>query len=128
MNFFSGEYLFHTYEHADEVYFILKGKVKLMYDILEGKIEQPFNVPFNMYVEGSYFGDSDVLGDLENEGRDGTALVDAESNLFVITRKELMEVLNMKQFKKTIASEMMTIARERRIHHKNAIEELKLQN
>ena len=104
----------------------MKGKVKLMYDILEGKTDAPFNTPFNMYVEGSYFGDSDVLGDLENEGRDGTALVDAESNLYVITRKDLMAVLNMKQFKKTIAKEMMTIARERRIHHKNAIEELKL--
>ena len=128
MNFFSGEYLFHQNDHADEVYFILKGKVKLMYDILEGKVDVPFNTPFNMYVEGSYFGDSDVLGDHENEGRDGTALVDAESNLYVITRKDLMEVLSMKQFKKTIAKEMMTIARERRIHHKNAIEELKLQN
>ena len=126
MNFFSGEYLFHQNEHADELYFILKGKVKLMYDILEGKTGEPFNCPFNMYVEGSYFGDSDVLGDLENEGRDGTALVDAESQVFVITRKELMEVLNLKQFKKTISKEMMTIARERRIHHKNAIEELKL--
>lgn len=67
-----------------------------MYDILEGKVDVPFNTPFNMYVEGSYFGDSDVLGDHENEGRDGTALVDAESNLFVITRKCLMDVLNMK--------------------------------
>ena len=126
MNFFAGEVLFFQNDHADEVYFILKGKVKLMYDILEGMADAPFNTPFNMYVEGSYFGDSDVLGDHENEGRDGTALVDAESNVFVITRKELMEVLNMQQFKKTIAKEMMTIARERRIHHKNSIEELKL--
>lgn len=97
-----------------------------MYDLLEGKVDVPFNTPFNMYVEGSYFGDSDVLGDHENEGRDGTALVDAQSNLFVITRTQLTEVLQMKQFKKTIANEMMKIARERRIHHKNAIEELKL--
>ena len=96
MNFFSGEDLFHQNDHADEIYFILKGKVKLMYDILDGQADTPFNTPFNMYVEGSYFGDSDVLGDLENEGRDGTALVDAESNLFVINRKTLIEVLNMK--------------------------------
>ena len=99
-----------------------------MYDILEGQADTPFNTPFNMYVEGSYFGDSDVLGDLENEGRDGTAIVDAESNLFIITRKSLIEVLNKKQFKHTIAQEMKQIARERRIHHKNAIEELKLSN
>jgi len=94
MNFFSGEILFQQNDHADEIYFILKGKVKLMYDILEGQADVPFNTPFNMYVEGSYFGDSDVLGDLENEGRDGTAQVDAESNFFVITRTELMKVLD----------------------------------
>ena len=77
MNFFAGEYLFFQNEHADEVYFILRGKVKLMYDLLEGETPEPYHIPFNMYVEGSYFGDSDVLADKFNEGRDGTALVDA---------------------------------------------------
>lgn len=89
MNFFAGEYLYIQNEHADEVYFILKGKVKLMYDLTDGEIPKPYNIPFNMYVEGSYFGDSDVLADNEREGRDGTALVDAESVIFVITRKDL---------------------------------------
>lgn len=115
-------------DHADDIYFIFKGKVKLMFDMLEGQTDEPQYAPFNMYVEGSYFGDSDVLGDHENEGRDGTAIVDAESNLYVITRKSLLEVLNKKQFKHTIAKEMKQIARERRIHHKNSIEELKLSN
>lgn len=39
-----------------------------------------------------------------------------------------MSVLNKKAFKEKVAKEMMTIARERRLHHKEAIEELKLQN
>ena len=39
MHFFAGEYLFKQREHADEVYFILKGKVKLVYDLTEGEID-----------------------------------------------------------------------------------------
>jgi hypothetical protein len=104
----------------------MKGKIKLMYDLTEGEIDQPYHIPFNMYVEGSYFGDSDVLADKTNDGRDGTALVDAESVVFVISRKDLLSV--MKYFKDTFAKEMNFIAKERRLHHKAAIDELKLQN
>jgi len=39
MNFFAGEYLFNQREQAEEVYFILKGKVKLMYDLTEGETD-----------------------------------------------------------------------------------------
>ena len=123
MNFFAGEYLFVKKEHADEVYFILKGKVKLVYDLTEGEVDKPYHIPFNMYVEGSYFGDSDVLADKTNDGRDGTAIVDSESSILVITRKDLLSVL--KHFKDTYFKEMHFIAKERRQHHKAAIEELK---
>lgn len=95
MNFFAGEYLFTQHEQADEVYFILKGKVKLMYDLTEGETDKPYLIPFNMYLEGSYFGDSDVLADKNNEGRDGTALVDAKSVIYVIVRKDLLKVLKL---------------------------------
>jgi CRP-like cAMP-binding protein len=62
MNFFAGEYLYLQKEHANEVYFILRGKVLLMYDLMTGtEVPKSFNIPFNMYIEGSYFGDSDVL-------------------------------------------------------------------
>jgi len=70
-----------------------------MYDLTEGEIDKTYNIPFNMYVEGSYFGDSDVLADKQNQERDGTALVDAKSVIFVITRKDLLSVL--KHFKTT---------------------------
>ena len=83
MNFFAGEYLYLQKEHANEVYFILRGKVLLMYDLMTGtEVPKSFNIPFNMYIEGSYFGDSDVLvqkdmkEDDQETGRDGTALVD----------------------------------------------------
>ena len=45
-----------------------------------------------------------------------------------MNRKDLMHVLNLKQFKNTISKEMIIIARERRKHHAEAIEELILQN
>jgi len=138
------------------VYFIVQGKVKLVYDVTEGEIDQPYHIPFNMYMQGSYFGDSDVLAaalslyitfrltainfhmikrhykkgggtdlaDKTNDGRDGTAIVDAESVVFVITRKELLSVLRM--FKDSYSKEMHFIAKERRLHHKAAIDELKL--
>lgn len=50
-----------------------------------------------MYAEGSYFGDSDVLADKKNEGRDGSAIVDSESVIYVMTRRDLHSVL--KHFK-----------------------------
>ena len=124
MNFFAGEYLFTQREQAEEVYFIFKGKVKLMYDLTEGETDIPYLIPFNMYVEGSYFGDSDVLADTSNEGRDGTALVDAKSIIYVIIGKDLIQVLKL--FKHSYLKEMRIIAKERRLHHKAAIDELKM--
>ena len=99
-----------------------------MYDLTEGEIPKPYNIPFNMYVEGSYFGDSDVLTEKEREGmgRDGTALVDAESIIFVMTRKDLLSAL--RHFKDSYYKEMYFIAKERYLHHRAAIDELKLQN
>lgn len=56
----------------------MKGRVKICYDISEGKYDT-VNVPFNMYVQGSYFGDSDVLCKDSYSIRDGTAIADSES-------------------------------------------------
>ena len=96
-----------------------------MYDLLEGEVDEHFYVPFNMYIGGSYFGDSDVLID---ETRDGTALVDAESNLFAISKKDIKEVLETLSPKSPIKREMLKVAQERREYHKESIEELKLAN
>ena len=121
MNFFNGEYLYHQDDSPEEIFFIQgKGKIMLLYDLLEGEVDEQYYIPFNMYSGGSYFGDSDVLHDLD---RDGTALVELESNIFTISRKDIQSVLKI--YKNTIAKEMYKIANERRRHHKEAIEELK---
>ena len=105
MNFFAGEYLYFENDTPEEIFFILKergnGKVLLMYDLIEGEVDEQFYIPFNMYSAGSYFGDSDVLGDMP---RDGTALVDAESSLFVVSKYDITEVLKI--FQNTIGKEM----------------------
>ena len=43
-----------------------------------------------MYVEGSYFGDLEILlKKYKQIGRDSTAIVDSECHLLVITSKDL---------------------------------------
>ena len=96
-----------------------------MYDLMEG-LGQPYMIPFNMYAAGSYFGDSDLLADKEQEGRDGTAMVDLESMVLVMTKVDLNYVLSL--YKNSIRKEMKQIAKDRRNHHIAAINELKLQN
>lgn len=55
------------------------GRVKICYDLTEGAAEIPVNIPFKMYIEGSYFGEMEmILKEYKKKGRDGTAIVDSE--------------------------------------------------
>ena len=70
--------LYNTGDTAEEVFFILKGRVKLHCDANEGDETLGENwIPFNLYVEGSYFGDSDIIVSGHKDGRDGTAIADS---------------------------------------------------
>ena len=72
-----------------------------------------------MYVEGSYFGDLEiVLSKYRKRGRDGTAIVDSECHLFVIGSKELRQIL--RHFPE-IDEELKKNAKKRGIHHKKSI-------
>lgn len=51
---------------------------------------EPLNIAFIAYVEGSYFGDSDIFFQDENKGRDSTAIADNECHLLVLSRKDLI--------------------------------------
>jgi len=42
--------------------------------------------PINLHVEGSYFGDNDVLLNGGRDGRDSTAIAETECALLVITK------------------------------------------
>ena len=105
--------LYNQGDHAEEIFFIVKGRVKLFYDVSEG-FGEPNNVPFNLYVEGSYFGDCDVLVNEGSDGRDGTAEADTESQLLVLNRKDLKMLLD--KFMK-VGVEMTKVAEMRKTHH-----------
>lgn len=49
----------------------------------ETTADEPNNVAMIAYVEGSFFGDSDILFQDENKGRDSTAIADEECHLLV---------------------------------------------
>jgi CRP-like cAMP-binding protein len=92
--FYSTDILYSQGDHPEEVFFITKGRVKLCYDVSEGE-EVPRNIPFNMYVEGSYFGEMEMfLREYKDIGRDGTAIVDSECHLLVIESYSFRKILS----------------------------------
>jgi CRP-like cAMP-binding protein len=84
---------------------------------------ESFNLPFIAYVEGSYFGDSDIFfqGDDTSNGRDGTATADSEVHLLVLGKKDLNAI--MEEFEE-MALEMRQIARERKANHEKLIKSI----
>lgn len=67
------ETLYKEGDPADEVYFVLKGQVKLMVD----------KAAFRIYKSGSMFGENEVIF---KEPRDSTAQSLIECNLLVLSR------------------------------------------
>lgn len=106
------------------VYFIKQGKIKLYYDVLRNNPEtdEQLNLPFIAYVEGSYFGDSDIFSSEETGtgvgGRDGTAMADSEVHLMVLGKKDLVCILE--EFD-DLSMEIKQIARERKAYHDELI-------
>jgi len=143
-----GDVLYQQRDYADEVYLIKEGTIKLNIDIsdfiLEGDPEiymtqhqkedeedeedQRKNIfdlcfPFIKYIEGSYFGDVDILvPGLKFFERDSTAVAASEVNLFVLSRDIIMNVL-----KRTYAKEikqMEQLAKRRKACHKVLMDRL----
>jgi hypothetical protein len=82
---------------------------------------ETFNLPFIAYVEGSYFGDSDIFFQEESSGRDGTAMADSEVQLLVLGKKDMNAI--MEEFEE-LTKEMMQIAKERKDNHEKLIENI----
>lgn len=59
--------------------------------------EEPFNVPFNLYVEGSYFGDDDCLF-IKQTYRQFTAQAEQECHLLVLKKSALEELFRTRNF------------------------------
>lgn len=110
------------------VYFIKQGKIKLYYDVLRNNpdTDEQLNLPFIAYVEGSYFGDSDIFSSEETGtggvgGRDGTAMADSEVHLMVLGKKDLVCILE--EFE-DLSMEIRQIARERKTYHEQLINQI----
>ena len=74
---------------SKEVFFIMKGKIKLCHLFATSTFRDApkIIVPFNMYAEGAYFGEMEMmLAHYQYLGRDGTAIVDSECHILVITQ------------------------------------------
>lgn len=95
MKVYPKDLLYSEGDYAEEIFFIFKGRIKMYIDT---KLpDDPPSIPFNLYVEGSYFGDSDIFVSSSLNNRDCTAKAEVESNLLVITRVEIFALF--KRFK-----------------------------
>ena len=141
-----GDTLYHQKDHAEEIYFIMLGKIKLHVDITPYLTELPedalpdnFNsddetlqrktdpqlIPFIAYTAGSYFGDVDLFQDKRKSQlsaeRDSTAVAEQDCNFFVLTKEPFTK---MKQVFCAEFAEIQTLALKRRTRHGFLIQSL----
>ena len=135
---YQGDILYSQGDVADEVVFVLNGSFSLYIDISD-KIELPekdfdketqaFNVPFSLYRMGSYFGDEDVLVDIDfqvdNDShklyRSCTVEANEDAEIMTIKKRHLLDQL---QRFVEIRRYMMLIAKEKINYHNILIESI----
>ena len=83
-------------------------------------MQEAYNIPFNLIVEGSYFGDNDCLFQKKCI-RESTAEADQDCHLLLLKKASLDVLLdNFIEIK----NQMMSIAIEKRKYHRRLIMEL----
>jgi len=87
--------------------------VRLCIEVIGKDLKQK-KVAFITYVEGSYFGDSDVFGQDAGKGRDSTAIAETECSLLVLHKKDLFSLFE--DFGE-LKMEMEEIGKERKAYH-----------
>eukprot|EP00347_Sterkiella_histriomuscorum_P013255 403365416 len=103
-----GDTLYWRGDHAEDIYFVLKGAIKLY-------TERGY--PYIRYEEGSFFGDSDTLLNLP---RDGKAIAMTHLKMMVLKADHMFEKLFENQEKNFM--EMIFNARKKRNHHLRLIQ------
>lgn len=99
------------------------GRVKFYYEMyLIGQKKSRLE-PFCLYVDGSMFGDQDILIDNGRDGRDSTSIAQIDCTLLVLTKLNIGGI--MKKFPK-VKRQMRQLAKDRRAHFKKAIADSKL--
>ena len=80
MKVYKDDALYGQNDPAEEIFFIIKGRVKLYYNIFcKTPDKNAKNVPVNVCVEGSYFGDVEVILNPGRDVRKTTAVAKHES-------------------------------------------------
>ena len=116
---YSKDVLYGQGDQSAEIFFIIRGRVKFFYNVNFKDVHAlPNNVPINLHVEGSYFGDNDVLLNQGRDGRDSSAIADVECQLLVISKGQLLDLL--RKFP-AVKKEMKLVAAKRRAHHQKQI-------
>lgn len=90
------------------------------YQGLNQRDHEAFNVPFNLIVEGSYFGDSDCLFQ-KHCIRESMAEAEKLSQLLIIKKQALEELLGSFP---DIKAQMRNIAKEKKKYYRRLILEL----
>jgi CRP-like cAMP-binding protein len=108
------EIIYNQQEKGKEMYFILKGRVKLWYNLASKQMALPIRKGLNQYVEGSYIGDHDLFTGVH----DATAIPSTEVNLLVLSKMSIKKLLEkgpdeMKTF--------IRLAKIRKTHHQKLI-------
>jgi len=79
MKVYKKDILYGQGDQSEEIFFIIHGRVKFYFNLTHGqKDTKAKNIPINLHVEGSYFGDSDVLLNKGRDGRNCTAIAETE--------------------------------------------------
>eukprot|EP00347_Sterkiella_histriomuscorum_P017792 403347976 len=132
MKIYKGDILYSQGDHADERSVVMHidlndPAINPHYQPKEKKDDEDedpqddaYNVPFNLYVEGSYFGDSDCLFQRRLQ-RECMAEAEQECHLLVMKKGALEELLEQFQ---DIKNQMTNIANEKRKYHRRLIQEL----
>eukprot|EP00347_Sterkiella_histriomuscorum_P009438 403341214 len=132
MKIYKGDILYSQGDHADESSVVMHidlndPAINPHYQPKEKKDDEDedpqddaYNVPFNLYVEGSYFGDSDCLFQRRLQ-RECMAEAEQECHLLVMKKGALEELLEQFQ---DIKNQMTNIANEKRKYHRRLIQEL----
>jgi len=106
--------IYNQQEKAKEMYFIIKGRVKLWYNLAHKDMMQDVYKGFNQYVEGSYFGDVDLICGTH----DSVAIPTSEVNLLVLSKLNITRIIN--KMPKEMKS-FIKLAKEREKYHRSLV-------
>ena len=125
MKVYKDDALYGQNDPAEEIFFIIKGRVKLYYNINATRPDKDANfMPVNVCVEGTYFGDVEVILNQGSDVRRTMAIANEECQLLVITRNQIMELL--REFVH-VFKEMKIVAQRRLGYITTSIEKVKLE-